>query len=98
MIHRKQIMALDGQETLQEALVQIRDMAYSRYPVYLDDIDNIVGIIHIKDILNQMQEPSVLGKNSLPPLITSSVRLRLSRKHGILMCCSKICSPRRSIW
>ena len=62
MIHRKQIMALDGQETLQEALVQIRDMAYSRYPVYLDDIDNIVGIIHIKDILNQMQEPSVLEK------------------------------------
>ena len=47
MIHRKQIMALDGKETLQEALVQIRDMAYSRYPVYLDDIDNIVGIIHI---------------------------------------------------
>ena len=62
MIHRKQIMALDGHETLQEALVQIRDMAYSRYPVYLDDIDNIVGIIHIKDILNQMQEPSVLEK------------------------------------
>ena len=62
MIHRKQIMALDGKETLQEALVQIRDMAYSRYPVYLDDIDNIVGIIHIKDILNQMQEPSVLEK------------------------------------
>lgn len=97
MIHRKQIMALDGQETLQEALVQIRDMAYSRYPVYLDDIDNIVGIIHIKDILNRCRNRQC-WKNSLPPLITSSVRLRLSRKHGILMCCSKICSPRRSIW
>lgn len=97
MIHRKQIMALDGQETLQEALVQIRDMAYSRYPVYLDDIDNIVGIIHIKDILNQMQEPSVLEKQltTIDNLIRPAPFIR---KHGILMCCSKICSPRRSIW
>ena len=54
MTHRKQIMALDGTCSLQEVLAEIRDMAYSRYPVYLDDVDNIIGIIHIKDILNQM--------------------------------------------
>lgn len=56
MTHRKQITALDGTCSLQEALTEIRDMGYSRYPVYLDDIDNIIGIIHIKDILNQMQD------------------------------------------
>lgn len=54
MTHRKQIMALDGTCFLQEVLAEIRDMGYSRYPVYLDDVDNIIGIIHIKDILNQM--------------------------------------------
>ena len=54
MTHRKQIMALDGTRSLQEVLAEIRDMGYSRYPVYLDDVDNIIGIIHIKDILNQM--------------------------------------------
>ena len=54
MTHRKQIMALDGTCSLQEVLTEIRDMGYSRYPVYLDDVDNIIGIIHIKDILNQM--------------------------------------------
>ena len=54
MTHRKQIMALDGTCSLQEVLAEIRDMGYSRYPVYLDDVDNIIGIIHIKDILNQM--------------------------------------------
>ena len=54
MTHRKQIMALDGTCSLQEVLEEIRDMGYSRYPVYLDDVDNIIGIIHIKDILNQM--------------------------------------------
>ena len=54
MTHRKQIMALDGTCSLQEVLAEIRDMGYSRYPVYQDDVDNIIGIIHIKDILNQM--------------------------------------------
>ena len=54
MTHRKQIMALDGTCSLQEVLAEIRDMGYSRYPVYLDDVDNIIGIIHIEDILNQM--------------------------------------------
>lgn len=54
MTHRKQIMALDGTCSLQEVLAEIRDMGYSRYPVYLDDVDNIIGIIHLKDILNQM--------------------------------------------
>ena len=54
MTHRKQIMALDGTCSLQEVLAESRDMGYSRYPVYLDDVDNIIGIIHIKDILNQM--------------------------------------------
>ena len=54
MTHRKQLMALDGTCSLQEVLAEIRDMGYSRYPVYLDDVDNIIGIIHIKDILNQM--------------------------------------------
>ena len=54
MTHRKQIMALDGTCSLQEVLAEIRDMGYSRYPVYLDDVDNIIGIIHIKDILNQL--------------------------------------------
>ena len=54
MTNRKQIMALDGTCSLQEVLAEIRDMGYSRYPVYLDDVDNIIGIIHIKDILNQM--------------------------------------------
>lgn len=47
MTHRKQIMALDGTCSLQEVLAEIRDMGYSRYPVYLDDVDNIIGIIHL---------------------------------------------------
>lgn len=62
MTHRKQITALDGQLTLGEVFDEIRAAGYSRFPVYLDDIDNIIGVIHIKDILNQMKDPTVMDR------------------------------------
>lgn len=54
MTHRKNIEAVDGTITLREMLGVIGNEGYSRYPVYLDDIDNIIGVIHIKDILKLM--------------------------------------------
>ncbi len=51
MTHRKNIVAIDGEMTIREAISFINENNMSRYPVYLDDLDNIVGILHIKDIL-----------------------------------------------
>ncbi|MDC7278321.1 hemolysin family protein [Butyrivibrio fibrisolvens] len=51
MTHRKNIVAIDGELTLREAISFINDNNMSRYPVYLEDLDNIIGILHIKDIL-----------------------------------------------
>jgi putative hemolysin len=52
MIHRKNMIALDGNLTFYEALQFMRDNNYSRFPVYLEDIDNIIGVLHIKDALD----------------------------------------------
>lgn len=60
MTHRKNIEAVDGTMTLREVLAQIEDTGFSRYPVYLEDIDNIIGVIHIKDILNLMLKQDVM--------------------------------------
>lgn len=60
MTHRKSMEAFDGTMTLRELLTEIEDKGYSRYPVYLDDIDNIVGVVHIKDILNLMLKQDVM--------------------------------------
>lgn len=54
MTHRKNMEAVDGTMTLREMLGVIENEGYSRYPVYLEDIDNIIGVIHIKDILKLM--------------------------------------------
>ncbi|MBP7401938.1 MAG: HlyC/CorC family transporter [Clostridia bacterium] len=51
MTHRTNIVALDVEATLDEVLeVAVREK-YTRIPVYEDAIDNIVGILHIKDLL-----------------------------------------------
>lgn len=51
MTHRKNIVALDGTMTFRQTLESIKENGYSRYPVYLDDMDNIVGLLHIKEAL-----------------------------------------------
>lgn len=51
MTHRSNICALDGTMDLQQALDRVLGEPYSRFPVYLDDIDNIIGILHIKEIM-----------------------------------------------
>lgn len=54
MTHRKNIIALDGQMLLQDAMKFMLEESNSRYPVYEGDIDNIIGIIHLKDAMKQM--------------------------------------------
>lgn len=53
MTHRKNILALDGNKTLEEAVSFMLHENNSRYPVYDGDIDNIIGIVHIKDALKE---------------------------------------------
>ncbi len=51
MTHRKNIVAIDGDWTLRQTIEFINDNNMSRYPVYIEELDNIIGILHIKDIL-----------------------------------------------
>jgi len=49
MIHRTNIVALNQEMRIENVMDIIVNNLHSRYPVYKDDIDNIVGIFHIKD-------------------------------------------------
>lgn len=62
MTHRKNIVALDGSLTLRETLEFIKKSNYSRFPVYIDDIDNIIGVLHIKEALNLCMDSSAYEK------------------------------------
>ncbi len=51
MTHRKNMIAVDADWTLEEAMKFMLDAAYSRFPVYEESIENIIGIVHLKDVL-----------------------------------------------
>ena len=65
MTHRKNLVALDGSMTLREAVNFILKEGYnSRYPVYEKDIDDITGILHMKDALIAAEN----GSNGMVPI------------------------------
>ena len=51
MLPRIDMVALDDQTTIKEALDLIVDCGHSRIPVYKDTIDDIVGVLYAKDLL-----------------------------------------------
>ncbi len=62
MTHRKNIFALDGTITFGEALDLLVESNNSRVPVYVDDIDNIIGVLHIKEALLFARNPEYYDK------------------------------------
>ena len=63
MVPRPNIYAADLDKTQDETVRYIIENQFSRYPVYRDHLDNIVGIIYQKDILRYVwtKEPFDLG-------------------------------------
>lgn len=51
MIHKKDISSVDGEMTIAAVFDRIMEDGFSRYPVYLGERDNIVGMFHIRDFL-----------------------------------------------
>lgn len=51
MTSRQKIIAVESTITVDEALKYALENSFSRYPVYEEDIDNITGVIHLKDLI-----------------------------------------------
>lgn len=51
MTVRKNVIALDEETPFEEALDYMLGENFSRFPVYKENIDHIIGIIHIKDAM-----------------------------------------------
>jgi putative hemolysin len=62
---RVDIVALDEESDFTEVMKVIRDSGYSRIPVYRDDLDNIIGILYVKDLLGHFNAASNFNWQSL---------------------------------
>lgn len=52
MTHRKNLVLLDGSMTLKEAVRFILEEGnHSRFPVYGDNTDDILGVVHLRDVM-----------------------------------------------
>jgi putative hemolysin len=51
MVPRQSIVALSKDSTYDDVMNVIREMAHSRYPVNGKDIDDILGFLHVKDLM-----------------------------------------------
>lgn len=61
MTHRRHIVAMDGSQNLKDVLACMLDKNNSRFPVYREDIDDIIGMIHIKDAMMQSRQQEYLN-------------------------------------
>ena len=50
MTHRTKIVAVDSEMSIEDAMSFMAGEAFSRYPLYVEDIDNIIGVLHLKDV------------------------------------------------
>lgn len=63
MTHRKNVVALESTMTLKETVdFIVKEANNSRFPVYEEDIDNIVGVLHMRDVLYFAEQKEYLDK------------------------------------
>ncbi|MCD8493889.1 MAG: hemolysin family protein [Alphaproteobacteria bacterium] len=95
MIPRADIAGIECHDTQQEVFALLGEKQYSRFPVYKETLDDILGTIHIKDIISCLARGEKLVVRDLVrdvPIVSPSMRvldllrqMRETRKHMALV-------------
>jgi len=59
MVPRPEVVALSVDLPPEECLQAVLDSPYTRYPVYRGSLDEIVGILHVRDLIEAMHERGI---------------------------------------
>lgn len=54
MIHRKSVVMIDADQPLRDIVKQVLDTPFTRVPLYRENQDNIIGIVHVKLLLKEL--------------------------------------------
>ncbi|MBS7810482.1 HlyC/CorC family transporter [Roseococcus sp. XZZS9] len=95
MVPRADIVALPDDLTLEQALASVQREGHSRYPVFRLQLDDVVGMVHIKDIFAAVGRQAPFNLRAIlrkPLLVVPSVpvldlllRMREARIHMALV-------------
>jgi Mg2+/Co2+ transporter CorB len=56
MVHRTSMETIDADEPADKIIEQILASAYTRVPIWEEEPENIIGIVHAKDLLRKLKE------------------------------------------
>ncbi len=65
MIPRNEVFGIDIDANTDTIIRKLRDAEFTRIPVYQNDIDNIVGLLHQRDIINSVDEQGRVQRDAL---------------------------------
>ena len=95
MVPRADIVALSAAAPLEEVVAAVEQSRHSRLPVFEKDLDQIVGMIHVKDVLAHIGKPDTPSLKDLardvlfvsPAMLVLDLLLemRLKRTHMALV-------------
>ena len=70
MVARPDVIALSVALSPQDALEAVLDSPYTRYPIYRDTLDDIVGVLHVRDLFSAVAaQERGLGQATLESLL-----------------------------
>jgi len=70
MVARPDVVALSVALSPQDALETVLDSPYTRYPIYRDTLDDIVGVLHVRDLFSAVAaQERGLGQAKLESLL-----------------------------
>ncbi|RZV41013.1 MAG: HlyC/CorC family transporter [Acidimicrobiales bacterium] len=59
MIHRKNLIMLEADLSSTDMVNEVLNSGHTRLPVWKDDMDNVIGILHAKDMLKEISASGV---------------------------------------
>jgi putative hemolysin len=59
MVPRPQVVAISISLPSEEALAALLDSPYTRYPVYRESLDEIAGILHVRDLFSALHDRGI---------------------------------------
>jgi len=65
MVPRIQVDGLDATLSMDEVLTEVSRTQHSRYPVYKDSVDNVAGVLHVKDLFQRLANGKIEETNVL---------------------------------
>jgi CBS domain containing-hemolysin-like protein len=90
MVTRAEIISIEKKKTIKEILLVIKNESHSRMPVYDQNLDNVLGFLHIKDVIKNINNKNFIINDILrdvlyvapkSPILDLLKRMRSSRIH-----------------